>query len=379
MLRPRQLVAFLVASGAVVAGVVAPSIVTGSSGVTYVRPPLFCAANGMAMSGSDLWVSGCVFKKQSAFSTRIPAIVELSANSGSLLKVFKDRDYGNDGPDGIAVSDSRVWVANGDGNSVVELDARTGSLVRIIKAKADRFDSPWTIAADASHVWVFNSGNYAVTELNAKTGSMVRTIKARADELTGVNGVSDVGGHIWLTNGTYAANAVVELGARNGSLVRVIRAKADDFHSPSSLAVSGSKLWVTSYVGPVATTPQADGEPNLPGGSVTELNANTANLTRVIDAKKDGFYGSAGIAVGRGDIWVANSLGGTVTEVSASDGKLVRVISAKGDRLGDPSEVIVRGSHVWVLDSAVSLASDEWGGAVTELITSSGSLDRVIK
>lgn len=379
MLRPRHLVATLVASGAVVAGFVAPAVATRSSSPTYVRPPLLCAANGMAVSGSALWVSGCVFKGRSAFSTRIPAIVELAASSGSLLRVFKDRDCGNDGPDGIAVSDSRVWVANGDGDSVVELDAKTGSLVRVIRAHDDRFDSPWTIAADASHVWVFNAGNYTITELDAKTGSLVRVITAKVDELTGVNGISDVAGHIWLTNGTYAANAVIELGARNGSLVRVINARADGFHSPSGLAVSGSKLWVTSSVGPVATTPQADGEPNLPGGSVTELNASNAHLIRVINAKKDDFSGSAGIGEGRGEIWVANSLGGTVTEVSASDGKLVRVISAKGDRLGDPSEVVVRGSHVWVLDSAVSLTAGVWGGAVTELNTTNGSLDRVFR
>jgi hypothetical protein len=379
MMRIRSRTAVVAVCCVVIAGAVLAAVSAVSRSPTYVRPPLLCAANGLAVNGPDVWLSGCVFKEQSAFSTRIPAIVEFDATNGSLLKVFKDRNSGNDGPAGIAVIGSRVWVANGDGNSVVELDANTGLLVRIIKSQVDRFNSPWTIAASGSRVWVFNTGNNTITELNASNGSLVRIISAKADQLTGVDSVSVSGSHLWLTDGTYATNSIVELNSSKGSLVRDINARADDFNSPSALAISGSRVWVTIQEGAVATTPQADGNRNLPGGSVTELIVRSGSLVRVINAKADDFYGSAGVAIGHSRVWVTNSLGGTVTELNASTGSLVRVIGAKADRLGDPTSIRVSGSHVWVLDSAVSLSPGVWGGAITELNASNGSLVRIIK
>jgi sugar lactone lactonase YvrE len=379
--RPRRVTALLSLAGVVVAAAIVATLLAVSAGPNYTRPPLLCAANGMAVHGSDLWVSGCVFKDRSAFSTRVPAIVELNASNGSLLRIFKDRDSGNDGPDGLTISDSRVWVANGDGNSVVELNAMSGSLVRVIKAKADRFNSPWTITADATHVWVFNAGNFTITELNASNGSLVRVIRARADDLAFVSSMSIVDGHLWLTNGTTQCNCIVELSAASGALVKVIHDNGGDLNGPSSMTIRGSTLWVTSDEGPVTTKPLADGDTNLPGGSVTELNAKRGSLIRVINAKKDGFNGSHGIAVTKSHVWVANPYGETVTELKAPGGTLLRVMGAKADHFGGPGDIIVRGSRVWVLDSAVLLSTqaDVWGGAVTELNASNGVLVRVIR
>jgi hypothetical protein len=126
MRRARSPMVALAISGILVAAAVVISLQLGSAPRSYIRPPLFCAANGMALNGSDLWVSGCVFRTRSDFSARIPAVIELDIKTGSLIRVIKDRHAGNDGPVGIAVSSGRVWVANGDGNSILELSAATG-------------------------------------------------------------------------------------------------------------------------------------------------------------------------------------------------------------------------------------------------------------
>src|ERR1700689_2249747 len=148
--------------------------VSASSSPAFVRPPLICGASGMAINGPDIWVSGCVFKTNSAFSTRIPAVFEIDSRNGAVLRVFKDHESGNDGPAGIAVADSRVWIANGDGNTVLELSATTGLQKLITKPRADGLDSPWEITASGSRVWVFNAGNNTISELNASNGSLVR-------------------------------------------------------------------------------------------------------------------------------------------------------------------------------------------------------------
>ncbi|MBW4079561.1 MAG: hypothetical protein HIU84_13870 [Acidobacteria bacterium] len=381
MRRAHRPLAVFALSSVLVVGVAIVAAFALSSAPTYVRPPLLCGANGMALHGPDVWVSGCVFKNHSAFSARIPAIVEFNATNGSLMKVVKDPVHGNDGPQGLTVSGSRVWVANGNGNSIVELNATNGSLVRVIKSKADRLKSPWMITASGSRVWVFNEGNSSITELNASNGALVRVINAKADQLVGVNSINVAHSHLWLTNGTYAHDSVIELNAGSGSLVRVINAKAGDFNLPSALAMRNSKVWVTSAVGPVATTPLANGASNFPGGSVSVLTARSGSLVRVITTATDAFYGPAGIAVGHSHVWVTNGTGGTITELNASNGALVRVIKVKALEYGSPSTVIVRGSRVWVLDSAVLLSgqSDVWGGAVTELNASNGSLRRIIR
>lgn len=347
---------------------------------THARSPLLCGAVAMAKSGPDLWVSGCVFKTHSAFSTRIPAVIEVDSTNGAVLRVIKDHETGNDGPAGIAVADGRVWVANGDGNTVLELNAHTGSIVRMIKPKSEGLNSPWVIAASGSRVWVYNTNGNAISELNASNGSLVRNIMSKDHDLAWVATILPAGSKLWLTDPTNGNDAVIALNRSDGTPVKVINAQSDDFNGPDALAIRKNRIWIASDSGPLATTPQADADPYLPGGSVTELDAATDAVVRVIDAKADQFYGSGGIAVGRTHVWVTNSTGGSVTELNAASGSLVRVIRAKRDDFGDPSDVVIDGSHVWILDSAhQENASGVWGGAITELNTSDGSLVRVIK
>jgi hypothetical protein len=363
----------------VIAGIVALSLVASSQSASASRAPRFCFIQGIAVDGPHLWVSGCVFAYQSVFAPRRSAIVELNTIDGSLVRVIRDRDGGNDGPVGIAVSGSHAWVANGDGNSVTELDANNGDVVRVITAKADRLNSPWQIAADHRHVWVLSGGT--VTELDARNGSLVRVISFNAKWWVGVNSVIVSGAHLWLTGGSGLGD-VIELNANNGALVRVINAKAGGFNSASSVALRGSHLWVTSDEGPVSRVPLADGDTHLPGGSVTELNANDGLPVRHIAAKSDEFNGTQGIAVSRSRVWVTNGQNGLVTELNAKTGSLVRILPAKAGEYGGPNEALLIGPHVWVVNAAVQVGGsccDVWAADLSEWNANTGALVRVVK
>jgi hypothetical protein len=150
------------------------------------------------------------------------------------------------------------------------------------------------------------------------------------------------------------------------------------FEDPDALAVAGSHVWVV----------------NLAGNSVTELEANTGKLIRVINAKADDFHHPDGIAVLGQHVWISNGneefgMGtgnyplarfSSVTELKANTGALIRVINAKADDFLEPGPIAVSGNHVWVLNanSAQSYTSPP-ANALIELDAADGSLVRVFK
>ena len=108
--------------------------------------------------------------------------------------------------------------------------------------------------------------------------------------------------------------AVVMLGgflAGSGLPTVAAQAQGPWFNSPTALALRGDDLFVA----------------NPPGGSVTELNASTGALARVISGRQYQFNGPQAPALYGDDLFAANEGGNSVTEVNASTGALVRVIS----------------------------------------------------
>lgn len=138
-------------------------------------------------------------------------------------------------------------------------------------------------AASGSRIWVTISREsptrnfYAVTELNASSSSLVRVIKDRGPgplgneknkpqgDLIEPGTATLSGSHLWVADDQYSK--VTELNASSGSLIRVIGAKADGLENPGSIVVSGGHVWVTN------------------NESVTELNENDGSLVKVLDSK----------------------------------------------------------------------------------------------
>ena len=81
--------------------------------------------------------------------------------------------------------------------------------------------------------------------------------------------------------------------------------------------MAGNHVWITSS------------NPDVADDYVTELNAKTGKLVRVISAARYGFDSPDGVASTSKRVWVTNTRGFSVTELNAKTGALVRVISGK--------------------------------------------------
>jgi hypothetical protein len=274
-------------------------------------------------------------------------------------------------PLAIAVDRSHVWVANVFGNSVTELDARTGSVIRVIDARADDFKTPIAIAVTHSHVWVVNDGvkgnlrgTGSITELKASTGKLVRVITVAAARLDNPAAIAVSGSHVWVTNleTSSEGGSVTDLNEADGSIAQVVGGLDDYFDGPVAVAAQGNDVWIVS-----------NGAKNYYGdgrgvGSVTELDATTGRVIRIITPQMAPFDEPTAIAISGSHVWVANLDYSSIVELNASNGSLVRLIRANS--LNQPLSMAIDGKHVWV--------ANFFGNSVTELKKSNGAVVRVI-
>lgn len=293
-----------------------------------------------------------------AFLVSVTAVLPLSqvsAGASSRRGMF-------DQPFGMVVSGGHIWVANGGGNSVTELNTSDGSLVRTIRSPADYLKEPTDIASSGADLWVLNEGDKSVTELSAANGSLVRVLTSEKYHFDFPQFIAYGDSHIWVANEGAAKTdtGIVEINPANGSLTRVIHSK--DLYSPVAITTNGGDLWVTNgYTKPVL-----------------EFNVSTGSLVRVIDDPDDRFNNPLGIAATAGDVWVSNSEGpSAMTEINASTGSLVQVVPATGSWTANPrglstgpspATVAVDQGHVWIANTS----------NVVEIDSDSGSLIRVV-
>ena len=80
--------------------------------------------------------------------------------------------------------------------------------------------------------------------------------------------------------------------------------------NPVSIAISGSNAFVT----------------NINGNSITEFNAATGALVRVIQGKNYGFNSPWAITVSGSNAFVTNINGNSVTEFNVATGALVKIL-----------------------------------------------------
>jgi hypothetical protein len=146
----------------------------------------------------------------------------------------------------------------------------------------------------------------------------------------------------------------------------LIRGSSYEFRYPEGIASDGAHVWVATSCGKASATE------GCVHGSVTELNASTGNLVRVISGSTYQFHTPEGIATGGGYVWLTNSNGNSVTELRASDGSLVRVIPAVAN---EPGRIAADRTHVWVVNGQFG---NVVGGSITEIATSTGRVVRVI-
>jgi hypothetical protein len=169
-------------------------------------------------------------------------------------------------------------------------------------------------------------------------------------------------GRLWVPNG----NAVTEINARTGALIRVLGGRPYRFRSPDVAGVAGNDVWIG----------------NFNRYSVDEIDARTGALLHIAWALPN--YPFA-ITANSGSAWVAVNAGakgadgpggpgGSIVWINASTGQVIRVISSPSYRVGFPWSVAVAGNAVWIADQNYPGG----GGSVTEINATTGALIRVI-
>jgi len=146
-------------------------------------------------------------------------------------------------------------------------------------------------------------------------------------------------GHLWIANQDYFG--ITEIQASTGKVIRLVNAKADGFIDPSGIAVSGNTVWIVS-----GSVVDVNGTSNY--GMVTELNATTGGLVRTVNLKKYGVTGFSAVSADAQHVWVTADGGEQVVELSNATGKVVRVFRSR-QVFGSPiSGIATDGSHVWI-------------------------------
>lgn len=138
-------------------------------------------------------------------------------------------------------------------------------------------------------------------------------------------------------------SAVTEINATSGHLIRVVKSVNDGFDSPNAIAVGGSHVWITN--GSLAPTPPTpDG---TTGNSVTELNATNGALVRIISSPKDKISIPDAVIVLGSNVWVGSTRNTRMVELNASNGSLVWTTNGTGSFYSSPLALTVTGSNFW--------------------------------
>jgi hypothetical protein len=151
-------------------------------------------------------------------------------------------------------------------------------------------------------------------------------------------------GDLWVGNQDYFG--LTEINARTGKVVRIIDARADGFIDPSDIAVKGNEVWVVS-----GGVTYQNGTSHV--GTVTELNASTGALIRTVSLKKHGITGLAALSIDGNDVWVVADGGSRIAELSAATGKVL-FIHRDRPRYAASSGIAALGDHVWIASPEIS-------------------------
>jgi Protein kinase domain len=200
---------------------------------------------GIATDGTHVWVDN--YGRASTGDS----VTELNASNGSWVRTL----HGIRAPYSVAVQGGHAWVANGD--SVTELNAADGSRTRTLSGASYGFNGTQAIAVSGTRVWVANYDGGAdddgsVTELNASNGSVVQILSGASYGFDGPQGIIVDGAHVWIADGgigSSSGGSVTELNADNGSRVRTLSGASYGFADPWAIAVDGTQVWVANHQG----------------------------------------------------------------------------------------------------------------------------------
>lgn len=287
-------------------------------------------------------------EESSTFATGPNTVVAIDPETNRIV----DGVRVGDGPAGVAVDASAVWVANLLDGTVSKVDRELGEVSR-----QGQVGTPTAIAVGAGAVWVQDAFNDRLYVIDPQTNAIASRVSVRgrgiaigfgsvwvADDLgdrvlridpvslqveqticltpgSRPTAIAAGEGAVWVANA--AANTVTRIDPSTSQIVTDAIALCC---RPSGIAAGAGAVWVTS----------------APADTLQRLDPRSNRVAATIPA------GDAPISVVADDaVWVANTLDGTVWRLDPS-GSVVAEI----DVHGHPGGLAVDGGLVWVTVTA---------------------------
>ena len=143
-------------------------------------------------------------------------------------------------------------------------------------------------------------------------------------------GLAFAGGHLWVAN--EHGNSVSEINPANGAWMASLTSGPYGIDAPTAIAASGPDIFVANSV-----------------KSISEINANTRQLVRIIFGSEYHFSRPVAITVAGGRVLVLNAgtNAGSITEFSAQNGLLLKTISGARFAFNDPAAFTTNGQDVY--------------------------------
>jgi YVTN family beta-propeller protein len=224
-----------------------------------------------------------------------------------------------DGPDGIAVDGSTVWVSNSVGNVLTRISTETN---RRIGDPITVGTNPDEVEAEDGVVWVANTDSDNVSRLE---GGQMTTFTVGA----GPEGLSLGKRFLWVANGE--SNNVSRIDRASGAVLPPI----DVGNKPIGIYAGGQFVWVTnSFSSSVSRIDPASGT------VVDTIEGVGKNIRAVIERL--------------GSTWVSSVDEDTVTRLDPKSGKVEGDPTKVGDR---PKEMVAVGGFVWVVNEGSNSVS----------------------
>lgn len=223
------------------------------------------------------------------------------------------------------------------------------------------FQQPAALAVDGQDVFVANAGNNTVTELSLPTLTLVRVIHGAQYHFTQPRAAVVYGQDLWVLSVAPSATGSVpeapsiltEVDARTGQLVRVVGGSGYGMRGAQAMTVVGPDIFVV----------------DTGVNQVTEVDAGTGQVVRLINSVDYVFAEPRAITSIGPDVFVANDeggAGGTVTEFDAVTGALVQVIGGVQYKFGVPEAVAAYGPDLFVISPGLI---NSLYGSITEIDT----------
>jgi hypothetical protein len=198
-------------------------------------------------------------------------------------------------------------------------------------------------------------------------------------EISGpIRGLTAAGNSVWVVNqfdgNHFNRGSVTQLNAATGKLVRVIHGDKFAFNGPGGILSDGTNVWVADYASLRWNTNTGNYL-----GALTEFTVASGHLERVIFTGNTAFSGPTSIVESDGRLWIGNDIGsvgcsegGTVTEIVAATSKVVKFEASCVDKFSGIDQLAVADGHVFVQNG---LGSIDYG--VTVLNSNTASLFKI--